>query len=719
MEKIIEVLIKVIVDNFGITISGISTLLAASGVYLFNVLYRWHQNSCVAKDLVEYQFNYQNVKSKRDFFIDTQAQNITPSVEDEAETGAAFIVKKKLIPFFINTAFKKKEKNKFYLVLADSGMGKTTFMINLYLRYSSFFRFGKKYKIKLLPFGYKGIIEKIEEIKKNEDVTQTILLLDAFDEYKKLLPIEELDELSDEDRFRKVLDEVIETVQDFREVVITSRTQYFPGQEDKPYKLQISRYDDEGFHTLVKLYLSPFDDKEIRCYLNKKFGVLRFWNRGKKQKARRIVSNSPKLMVRPMLLSYIDYLVDGNQHYSTTYEIYEALIKKWIEREGDKREHLYLNREKLKKNLHKYSQLVAVKIYEKRKEANSLQLSKADATDVNVELEDYQMTGQSLLTRDAENNWKFAHKSILEFFLAKEASEKIDFAMTFDFSGMDMVLQFCIENKTVLYPDFVCVNGGLFLMGSPDKEPEREQIETQHPVKISNFYLCKYVVTVAQFKEFIEASAYQTDAEKANSSIILDGNEWKEKAGINWRHGALGNEWKAFEYNHPVLHVSWNDAVTYCKWISKKSGKLFRLPTEAEWEYACRAGAATPFTTGDNLTTEQANYDGNYSYNKNNKGIYRKNTVAVDSFQPNAFGLYNMHGNVWEWCSDWYGDNYYMECNAKGTVENPRGPETGSHRVLRGGCWRGDAGACRSANRNCYPPGGRRSGVGFRLVFVP
>ena len=140
-------------------------------------------------------------------------------------------------------------------------------------------------------------------------------------------------------------------------------------------------------------------------------------------------------MVRPMLLSYIDYLVDGNQHYSTTYEIYEALIKKWIEREGDKREHLYLNREKLKKNLHKYSQLVAVKIYEKRKEANSLQLSKADATDVNVELEDYQMTGQSLLTRDAENNWKFAHKSILEFFLAKEASEKIDFAMTFDFSG--------------------------------------------------------------------------------------------------------------------------------------------------------------------------------------------------------------------------------------------------------------------------------------------
>ena len=174
-------------------------------------------------------------------------------------------------------------------------------------------------------------LAKIKEIKK-EEIPNTILLLDAFDGYTKILPPTESDKLTDDERFRKVLDEVIETVQDFREVVITSRTQYFPGEEDQPYELKIPTFDSKGFHTLAKFYLSPFDDKEIRRYLNKKYGILRVWNRKKKQKARRIVSNSPKLMVRPMLLSYIDYLVDGDQHYTNTYDIYDALINKWIER---------------------------------------------------------------------------------------------------------------------------------------------------------------------------------------------------------------------------------------------------------------------------------------------------------------------------------------------------------------------------------------------------
>ena len=657
------------------------------------------------------------MQQKLNLFIESKFQNNSPTNEDEPLFTHKFVSKSKLIPFFINTAFiGNKVSDKFYLVLADSGMGKTTFMINLYVRYYSFFNRHNKYKIKLIPFGYKGnIIEKINEIKK-EEIPDTILLLDAFDEYPKILPPAESDGLSDDERFRQVLDEVIETVQDFREVVITSRTQYFPGEENQPYELKIPTFDNKGFHTLAKFYLSPFDDKEIRCYLNKKYGILRVWNHRKKQKARRIVNNSPNLMVRPMLLSYIDYLVDGDQHYANTWEIYEALINKWIEREGDKREHQHVNREKLKKNLHKYSQLIAVKIYEKRKETNSLQLCKADATDVNVELKDYQMTGQSLLTRDAENNWKFAHKSILEFFLAKEALENIDFAMTLDFTGMDMVLQFCRENNAIINSDFVPVKGGVFLMGSPDSEISRiAETETQHSVKISDFYLCKYPVTLSQFKKFIDESGYQTDAEKANSSVIFDGKTWKEEKGINWRHGVSGSERAVVENNHPVLHVSWNDAVAYCRWLTEKTGKIFRLPAEAEWEYACRAGSTTQFNTGENLTTAQANYNGKYLYNNNPKG----NTVAVDSFAPNAWGLYNMHGNVWEWCGDWFGEKYYDECQAKGTVENPTGPETGSYRVVRGGSWSDFAGFCRSATRDDYPPGTGSYFIGFRLVFVP
>ncbi|MFZ4802594.1 MAG: SUMF1/EgtB/PvdO family nonheme iron enzyme, partial [Chlorobium sp.] len=267
--------------------------------------------------------------------------------------------------------------------------------------------------------------------------------------------------------------------------------------------------------------------------------------------------------------------------------------------------------------------------------------------------------------------------------------------------------------------NFVLIRGGEFTMGSPANEFNRDSDETRHQVRLSNFYLCKYEVTVAEFRKFVEASGYQTDAEKGDGSFAWDGSTWQKRAGINWRYGVSGNLRPQSEENHPVVHVSWNDAVAYGDWLSKKSGKKFRLPTEAEWEYACRAGTTTPFSTGENLTTGQANYGGNYPYSNNQKGVYRENTVPVNSFAPNAWGLYNMHGNVSEWCSDWYGDKYYDECKEKGKVPNPSGPETGSNRVLRGGYWNCDARYCRSAYRNYVTPVNRSINVGFRLVFVP
>lgn len=271
----------------------------------------------------------------------------------------------------------------------------------------------------------------------------------------------------------------------------------------------------------------------------------------------------------------------------------------------------------------------------------------------------------------------------------------------------------------VVPANFVLIRGDEYMMGSPAKEPERDSDETQHQVKVSDFYLCKYAVTVAEFRKFVEAKGYQTEAEKGDGSYAWDGKTWEKRAGINWRYGVSGSVRPQSEENHPVLHVSWNDAVAYCKWMEEKTGKKFRLPTEAEWEYACRAGTITPFNTGENLTTDQANYDGNYPYTNNQKGESRENTVPVDSFAPNAWGLYNMHGNVYEWCGDRYGGNYYEECKTKGIVENPVGPETGSYRVLRGGNWYSNARYCRSAFRNDSTPGYRSSYVGFRLAFVP
>lgn len=226
------------------------------------------------------------------------------------------------------------------------------------------------------------------------------------------------------------------------------------------------------------------------------------------------------------------------------------------------------------------------------------------------------------------------------------------------------------------------IKGGEFAMGGDELDWEKPI----HSVKISPFRLGRYVVTAGQYQRF------DPDHRKQN---------------------VKGNERFFEDENQPVINVSWYDAYIFCKWAGG------RLPTEAEWEYACRAGTTTPFNTGENLTTEQANYDGNYPYKNFPKGKYLKKTTPVGSYDPNAWGLYDMHGNVYEWCQDWFDTDYYEACKKQGVAQNPPGPETGSNRVLRGGYWRGDAQGCRSANRNRDRPELRYDDIGFRLVFVP
>jgi len=213
------------------------------------------------------------------------------------------------------------------------------------------------------------------------------------------------------------------------------------------------------------------------------------------------------------------------------------------------------------------------------------------------------------------------------------------------------------RSKSIEVPeDFVLIRGGKFTMGSPESEEYRGEDECQHKVKISDFYICRYAVTVAEFKAFIDASGYRTEAEKRNVGAIYSFfSGGKTKVGINWRHSVSGHNQSGNGYRHPVIRVSWNDAVAYCEWRTVTTGKWFRLPTEAEWEYACRAGTTSPFNTGSSLTITHANVT-----IENNK-----NTVAVDSFTPNSLGCYNMHGNLWEWCSDWYGENYYYNGSSR------------------------------------------------------
>jgi formylglycine-generating enzyme required for sulfatase activity len=167
--------------------------------------------------------------------------------------------------------------------------------------------------------------------------------------------------------------------------------------------------------------------------------------------------------------------------------------------------------------------------------------------------------------------------------------------------------------------------------------------------------------------------------------------------------------------NRPVENVLWEDAMEFCARLSKKTGRDYRLPSEAEWEYACRAGTTTPFHFGETITPDLANYDGNYTYASGPKGKYRQETTNVGSFPPNAFGLYDMHGNVWEWCADPWHPNY-SDAPSDGSVWNSGKNEDRRYRMQRGGSWFYVPGICRAAYRVRLGPGIWDGLFGFRAV---
>ena len=243
----------------------------------------------------------------------------------------------------------------------------------------------------------------------------------------------------------------------------------------------------------------------------------------------------------------------------------------------------------------------------------------------------------------------------------------------------------------------------------------------QHRVRITKpFYLGTYHVTRGQFRQFVADTAYKTDAEK--------GVGFKGAFGWNPDKGFDLNEkysWRnaGFEQTdeHPVVSVSWNDAVAFCKWLSKKEGKTYRLPTEAEWEYACRAGTTTRYSSGDDPetlakvgnvadATAKAKFpDWKWTIKASDGYVF---TAPAGKFKPNAFGLYDMHGNAWQWCADWYGAEYY----AKSPADDPTGPDSGDDRVLRGGSWILRPIDSRSAARLRGAPDLRYRDSGFRVA---
>jgi formylglycine-generating enzyme len=260
-------------------------------------------------------------------------------------------------------------------------------------------------------------------------------------------------------------------------------------------------------------------------------------------------------------------------------------------------------------------------------------------------------------------------------------------------------------SDTVAQPAMVLVHGGTFTMGCTSEQgSECEKYENpSHQVTLHDFYLGQYEVTARGFKAFIDATNYRTDAEKEGYSIIFNGIKYERKDGVNWRHDIAGNIWPTKDYNHPVIHVSWNDAVAYCEWLAGRTGKKYRLPTEAEWEYAARGGQQSKhykYAGGDELNDVAW-----CIYNSGSK------THPIGGKKANELGLYDMSGNVFEWCQDWYGTY------SSASQTNPSGAGTGSLRVFRGGGWSGPTWGCRVSNRDGRTLTYRNNSFGFRLAL--
>lgn len=417
-----------------ITITGIVTGSLIPFLWkFFRWTFKYLQQRKLTKDLHPF-YTQIEIKKATQYYVPTKCQNIAPSKENEPRQTHAFATKEECIPFFIKKAFKTdKEDYRFYFVLADSGMGKTTFLINLYLKYISQL-FGKEYKIKLLPLGFPDIDKELDKMEDSEK-EKTILLLDAFDEDNEAV----ID-------YRSRLTNLMKKVWRFREVVITCRTQFFPSEEEEPKETGVLRFGvDRGEHVFRKLYISPFDDRDINLYLSKKFSI--FQHKSKK-KAKQIVDQSPNLMVRPMLLSYIDDLLQSKRHYEYTFMIYQELIEKWIVREANR---MTLDRQKrYRLELYNFSRAIALDMYRNRKERDGLYIKGIDikpfAKKHQIELMEMDIKSRSLLNRNARGEYKFSHKSILEYFLAAEAFNDREFREELNSEGM--------EQAKIFYDDF-------------------------------------------------------------------------------------------------------------------------------------------------------------------------------------------------------------------------------------------------------------------------
>lgn len=382
-------------------------------------------------------------------YIETRYQNISPTEDDEPGCKYIASAKDKLLPLFLDKVFKYgKDDNKYFLILADSGMGKTTFLVNLYLRYKTKNWKNtslRKFKIRLIPIWHQKAFQYIDEIPEKEN---TILLLDAFDEM-----------IEAQQNHFKALKKVLDKTDSFRLIVLTCRTQFFPSKEEEPKETGYFTAGESGEYHFQKAYLSVFDDRDVKKYLKKKYPF--FWHRSKRKAGTRICQKSANLIIRPMLLNYIDDIIKDEQLFKYSFQIYHSLISSWMKRESLKRsiKEKYKNDFRFYRALKEFSKRLALNMYQNRISRNGYYIPKeeefgfdmltieevAEGTEGDLMLSDLDAKSKSLLNRNSAGDYKFSHKSVLEYYLANAIfNGELDYE-SFDFSGMDMARNFLTE----------------------------------------------------------------------------------------------------------------------------------------------------------------------------------------------------------------------------------------------------------------------------------
>ena len=668
-------------------------------------------------------FDSEDIKRSTHCYIEPNCSNVDPS--REAEPRHLIIIENNIfdaVDKYLSTETPEKNAYHHILILADSGMGKTSFVLNYYVKNKK--KKHHQHTIYIVPLGKPNADEFIKNVPNKKEV---IIFLDALDEDQQAIQ-----------DYHKRIGELMEMCRDFKRVVMTSRTQFFPSDEEIPKDTGIAKVGarslgDNGAYVFLKLYLSPFSDDQVDAYLKKLYK----WRFKERKKAWALIQKINYLKVRPMLLTYIKDIVHkaASNDIKYAYQLYDILIEGWLDREN-----YYVNKD----NLRNFSENLALNLYDnsarRKTERIPGQELKILAEKWNIPLESWQLTGRSLLNRDADGNYKFAHRSIMEYLYVKKFKYHEGIVLT---DQMNMFLEemilsgaidpqklppslclFCLKSTSVpikqkliagerlsvfgdprflpdawFLPDdplfgFIEIPAGKFLMGSSltDRKAFKNE-RKQHSLFLETFFIAKYPVTVMQYRTFLEYTGKEVPSNLYNN-----------------KHG-----------NHPVVNVNWFEAITYCQWLTKQLKEkneiaeqvtsLFNtndwqvmLPSEAEWEKAARGTDGRIYPWGNT-------FDGNY-LNYNATGIGR--TCPVGCFEKGAspYHIEEMSGNVWEWTRSTYKNYPYVYDDGREDIKDKN-----AVRVLRGGRWYYPVRDCRIAYRFRYRPDYRDEIFGFRLCI--